>query len=305
MDLALAILPILLTLLTGYALVRFGMIPREHWPAIETLSFRLLIPVILLLIISNVDFSAASMGPFALLLISVVSLAGAGVLGLRLLPQTLLPNPAFTTLFQTTTRWNGFVGLAAAELFLGAEGVGLIALAMAVLVAPLNVVNVAILAGFGPGKASVKKIALGIVKNPLVQGGALGLALNLGGIAIPKPIDDTLELIGRAGLGVGILAIGAGISFRRLLVPQLRIIIGVLLRPGLTVGLLLLLAPLFSLTAEQTLAGIFVFGVSCATNGYVVARQMGGDADLYADVMTWQTLLSMLVLPGMAIWLLP
>ncbi len=281
------------------------MIPREHWPAIETLSFRLLIPVILLRIISQVDFGAASVGPFALVLVSTVSVAGALVLALRLLPQSLLPNPSFTTLFQTTSRWNGFVGLAAAELFLGPEGVGLIALAMAVLVAPLNVVNVSVLAGFGPGKASAKKIALGIVKNPLVQGGALGLFLNFAGVALPKPIDDTLELIGRAGLGVGILAIGAGISFRRLLLPHWRTIVGVILRPGLTSGLLLLFAPLFGLSAEQTLAGIFVFGVSCATNGYVVARQMGGDADLYADVMTWQTVLSILLLPAMAVWLLP
>lgn len=305
MELALAILPILLTLMTGYALVKTGMIPREHWPAIETLSFRLLIPVILLRIISRVDFSAASVGSFALALVGTVSLAGLAVLALRLLPQRVLPNPPFTTLFQSTTRWNGFVGLAAAELFLGPEGVALIALAMAVLVAPLNVVNVSVLAGFGPGKASVRKVALGIAKNPLVQGGALGLLINASGLVLPKPIDDTLELIGRAGLGVGILAIGAGISLKRLLLPHWRTILGVALRPGLTVGTFLLLAPAFGLSPEETLAGIFVFGVSCATNGYVVARQMGGDADLYADVMTWQTVLSLILLPAMAIWLLP
>ncbi|WP_424942276.1 AEC family transporter [Aliiroseovarius crassostreae] len=305
MDLALAILPILLTLMTGYVLVQTGTIPRAHWPAIETLSFRLLIPAILLRIISQVDFSAASVGPFALALMCTVSVAGGVVLALRLLPQRLLPNPSFTTLFQSTTRWNGFVGLAAAELFLGPEGVALIALAMAVLVAPLNVVNVSVLAAFGPGKASARKIALDIAKNPLVQGGALGLLINLSGLALPKPIDDTLELIGRAGLGVGILAIGAGISLKRLLLPHWRTLLGVMLRPGLTAGVFLVLAPIFSLTPEETLAGIFVFGVSCATNGYVVARQMGGDADLYADVMTWQTVLSLILLPATAIWLLP
>ncbi|MDA5093376.1 AEC family transporter [Aliiroseovarius sp. KMU-50] len=304
MDLALAILPILLTLLTGYGLVATGMIPKEHWPAIETLSFRLLIPVILLRIISKVDFGAASVGPFALTLISTVSLAALAVLGLRLLSQSALPNPGFTTLFQTTTRWNGFVGLAAAELFLGVEGTALIALAMAVLVAPLNVVNVAVLSSFGPNKVSAGRVALNILKNPLVQGGALGLALNLGGVALPKPIDDTLELIGRAGLGVGILAIGAGISFKRLLLPHWHTILGFALRPGLICMIFLAIAPIFALTPEQMLAGIFVFGVSCATNGYVVARQMGGDADLYADVMTWQTVLSLVFLPAMAIWLL-
>ncbi len=305
MDLALAILPILLTLLTGYLLVAAKMIPKADWPAIETLSFRLLIPVILLRLISQVDFDGVGVGPFALTLGVTVAGISAVALALRLLPKHVLPNPPFTTLFQSTSRWNGFVGLAAAELFLGPEGTALIALAMAVLVAPLNVVNVTVLAGFGPGVTSAKRIIMGIVKNPLVQGGALGLLINLSGFDIPKPIDDTLELIGRAALGVGILAIGAGISLRRLLLPHWRTLLGLLLRPGLSSGLLLLIAPIFGLTPEQTLAGIFVFGVPAATNGYVVARQMGGDADLYADVMTWQTLLSLIWLPVAAIWLLP
>ncbi|MEZ5912796.1 MAG: hypothetical protein R3D84_11700 [Paracoccaceae bacterium] len=34
-----------------------------------------------------------------------------------------------------------------------------------------------------------------------------------------------------------------------------------------------------------------------ATNGYVVAREMGGDADLYADILVWQTVLALLSLP--------
>lgn len=305
MDLALAILPILLTLATGYILVVTRVLPKADWHGIETLSFRLLIPVVLLRAISQADFSGANLGAFAAALVGSVSLAALVVMMFRLLPQHRLPNPAFTTLFQSTTRWNGFVGLAAAELFLGAGGTALIALAMALLVAPLNIVNVTVLAAFGPGKTSVLKIVLGVVKNPLVQGGVLGLLLNFGGVEIPKPIDDTLELIGRAGLGVGILAIGAGISLRRLLLPHWRTLLGVALRPGLITGIFLLLAPWLGLTAEQTLAGFFVFGVSCATNGYVVARQMGGDADLYADVMTWQTVLSLILLPAMAIWLLP
>lgn len=305
MDLALAILPILLTLLTGYVLVAAKMIPKADWPAIETLSFRLLIPVILLRLISKVDFAGAGVGPFVLTLVATVAGISAVAFALRLLPKHVLPNPSFTTLFQSTSRWNGFVGLAAAELFLGPEGTALIALAMAVLVAPLNIVNVSILSAFGPSEASAKKVLLGIVKNPLVQGGVLGLVINFTGSEIPKPIDDTLELIGRAALGVGILAIGAGISLRRLLLPHWRTMLGLILRPGLSSALLLLIAPMFALTPEQTLAGIFVLGVPAATNGYVVARQMGGDADLYADVMTWQTILSLIWLPVAAIWLLP
>ncbi|WP_371168498.1 AEC family transporter [Aliiroseovarius sp. 2305UL8-7] len=305
MELALSILPILLTLAVGYLLVLTRILPSADWPAIETLSFRLLIPVILLRLIAQVDLSSGAIGPFVITLCTVCALAALVAFGLRLIPQSKLSDPSFTTLFQTTTRVNGFVALAGAELFLGTQGAALIAVAMAVLIAPINVVNILLLTAFGPQKASVRGIAVSLVKNPLIQATILALAINLLGIHIPKPIDDTLELIGRAALGVGILAIGAGISLRRLLVPRWQVLLGVILRPGLTLGLLVVIAPVFGLTPQQTLAACFVFGVACATNGYVVARQMGGDAELYADIMTWQTVISLIVLPAMAIWLLP
>ena len=305
MQLAWTILPIFLTLATGYLLVATRVLPKADWPAIETLSFRVLIPVILLRLISQVDFTTGSIGPFAVTLLCVAGLAALSVFLLRPLLRGVVADPAFTTLFQTTTRLNGFVGLAAAELFLGVQGTALMALAMALLIAPINIVNVLVLTAYGPQSASWRGIGMSLLKNPLIQASVLALVLNFSGIAIPKPIEDTLELIGRGALGIGILAIGAGISLKRLFLPRWQVVLGLLLRPGLTLGLLVLIAPIFGLSADQTLAACFVFGVACATNGYVVARQMGGDAELYADIMTWQTLASLVVLPAMAIWLLP
>ena len=305
MELALAIMPIVLVLVTGYGLVATKILPTAQWPAIEALSFRLLIPVILLRIIATATFDVTRVGSFALALALTVSLLAALTLCARMLSHDTLGNPSFSTLFQTTTRWNGFVGLAAAELFLGAQGLALIGLAMAILVAPLNILNVLIVSVYGTAKTSVKKVAIGIATNPLILAGLLGLAINLTGQTNPKPIDDTLELIGRAALGVGLLAIGAGISLRRLMRPDWRTLLGVALRPGLSIVVYLTVATTLGLSPEETLAGIFVFGVPAATAGYVVARQMGGNAELYADVMTWQTVLSLILLPAMAIYLLP
>jgi predicted permease len=40
-----------------------------------------------------------------------------------------------------------------------------------------------------------------------------------------------------------------------------------------------------------------VLSVPAASNGYIVAKQMGGNAELYADILSWQTILSMFALP--------
>jgi predicted permease len=57
------------------------------------------------------------------------------------------------------------------------------------------------------------------------------------------------------------------------------------------------LANVFGLSSTETLAGLLVTAVPAASNGYVVARTMGGDTELYADILVYQTLLSMAAIP--------
>ena len=54
----------------------------------------------------------------------------------------------------------------------------------------------------------------------------------------------------------------------------------------------------FGVTGEQLLYLTLCGAVPTAMNGYVLARQMGGDAELYATVTTQQTLLSFLTIPA-------
>ena len=53
----------------------------------------------------------------------------------------------------------------------------------------------------------------------------------------------------------------------------------------------------FGLEQKEVLIGIIVLVGPAASNGYILAKKMGGDADFYADILAWQTILSMLMLP--------
>jgi malonate transporter len=63
--------------------------------------------------------------------------------------------PSYTSVFQTSSRWNAFIALAIAEKISGPEGLALVALVMAVIVIPLNLINVAMLVWFGTGARSL------------------------------------------------------------------------------------------------------------------------------------------------------
>lgn len=305
MDLALLVLPVFLTILCGYGLAVSGGLPADQWTGVEVMSFRLLIPAVLIGAIAESDLEMSRFGPLIAMLVLTLVILGVLMFLLRLiLPQSRMDDASFTTLFQSATRWNGFIGLALAEQIAGQEGILLIAVVMAFLIPLINIVNIIMLSVYGPGQFSLKTMLMTIVTNPLVQACAIGLTLSVSGLSIPGPIAQSLDFIGRAALGVGLLAVGAGITFRRLLRVGPLVVLGLILRPLLAPAIFILLGSWVGLVPLQLLIGAMVMAVPAAANGYIIARRMGGNAGLYADIMTWQAIAGMLVLPGL-LYLLP
>lgn len=303
MSLALSVLPLLLIIASGYALAKSAIIPRSSWAAIETLSFRGLIPATLILAIARSDLSIERFGGFGIALVGTLAIVALLALALRVLPHSTLDNAGFTSLFQGSIRWNAFVALAAAEQFL-TGGIAIMAVAIAILIPLINVTCIVVLAWFGPSKASLFKVLNTLARNPLVQACVIGLSLNMTGVSLPVPVTDALDMIGRGALGVGLMAVGAGISLRRLQRLDWRVCFGALMRPLLASSIFVAMGVFLGLPEAQVFAGVLVFAAPAAANGYIVAKQMGGDADLYADIMTWQVVLSLMVLPFWAHFLL-
>lgn len=301
MPLALSVLPIILTVTVGYIVVISGILPRDRWEGTNTLNFNILIPATLVHAIATADLSHLTSVAWITALLVTLGIVSGVTIALRfVINPEIFPNPAFTTLFQTTTRWNAFIALAAAQQFIGTNGIALLALGMTILIPTINVANIAVLVFFGTARASPAQVALSIVRNPLVIGCAAGLFINLTGLKLPDPAMAALELISRAALGMGLLAVGAGVALTRLLAWSWKVWAGVFLRLCLGPGVFIVLAVVLGLDVSETLAGVLIFAVPAAANGYIVAQRMGGDADLYADILTWQIFLSLALMPAWA-----
>jgi len=75
-----------------------------------------------------------------------------------------------------------------------------------------------------------------------------------------------------------------------------------ILRLIITPVLAFALSFMFNVTGMQLVIMIVAAAVPTAVNGYVLARTMGGDAELYAATMTAQAIASFFTLP-IIIWL--
>lgn len=290
-----AVLPVALIVLIGYFARRSAIVPASAWPGVEIFCYRVLFPAVMMISVYRADLTWARVGPFGMALMATTGLGACLVFALKFALR--LPNPRFTTMFQTVTRWNAFVGMALATGLLGSKGIGLISVGMAFLIPIINVVNVSIMAIWGSGRAHPLIIIKSILGNPLIQGCMAGLVLNLGAIALPAPAAEAINMIGSAAIAVSLLIVGAGIQIDRLLSLSPELILAVTSRLLLMPVIFWMIASYLGLSHDLMIAGILVTAAPTAANGYIVARQMGGDADLYADILTWQTVLAVITIP--------
>jgi predicted permease len=205
---------------------------------------------------------------------------------------------AFTSVFQGATRWQTSVALAVAATLFGDAGLALGAVGVVAMTPLLNVMNVWVLARYAtPDAPGWRRVALAIAKNPFILGCAVGLLINVTRIPIPQPAYDAATALGRVGLFLGVLTVGAGLRLGAL--APLRTVTWV------TAALKLVVMPAtaIGLGAALGMRGTNLAVIACCasvpstSSAYVLARQMGGDAPLMAEIITVQTLLAVVTMP--------
>ncbi len=294
-----AIAPIFLIIAIGYVLYRTRIVGEEVWSAIEHICFYLLLPFLIIRTLSRANLGGVPIVDFTLVL--VVAIFGMSLL--LILIHTALRSrypqggPSFTSLFQGITRFHGFVALAIIGPLYGDEGVTLAAIALAIMVPMLNMLSVIVLSVYGSGNSDpdFKQVLLRILKNPLIIACVTGLVLNWTGV--PDVIFDTIIIIGNGGLGLALLAVGAGLRIGQAADQKLLIATGVFTRLiGMPV-IIIVMAWLIGLEGLPRTVAIIAGAVPTAASSYVMARKMGGNAELMSNIMTFQVIAAVFTLP--------
>jgi len=295
-----ALVPVFLLIATGFALRRWLIQEDAHWIGLERILYYVMFPSLLVESLSRADLSKVPVLAVGGTLLAAVLLMTGLCLALRplLARQLGIGGPAFTSLFQGATRWQTFVALAVAGNLYGDLGLALASVAMVAMIPVLNALAVWSLARYAtPTRPDWRSVALVIVQNPFIWACGIGLALNPLAAWIPGPAHAFVDALGRSSLALGLLIVGAGLG------------IGELMRPNATMflacALKLVVMPAIAITigAALGLSGTNLSVVACcasvpaSSNSYVLARQMGGDAPLMAQILTFQTALAAVTMP--------
>ena len=296
--------PIVLMVAIGYILKRIGMLDAGVAKVLNKLVFRVFLPCMLFLnmykieSLSNVDFSFVWYT-----IIATVVLFAAAIASVYFFTKE---NPKRGALLQSVFRANyALVGIPLATSLFGTEGAIAATVLSAFIVPIFNSLAVVGLSIFSSDKKpSVKKILIGIAKNPLIQSIALGfLALGIRAIFVKcnisfrltdiEPVYKTLNNLSSVATPLALLVLGA--QFELSAIPQLKkhIIFGVLARN--------FIVPLLGLGGAYLIGGfsgahfatfVAVFCTPVAVSSVPMAQEMDADVSLAGQLVIFSTLFS-------------
>lgn len=289
--------PVFLLILLGWIAKRARLISDTVWEPAEAATYYVFFPALLLESTATASLAGLPVVPLIGALIGAI-LAVAGIVRL-LKPYLGVNGPAYTSVLQGAVRPNTYVAIGIVLALFGQSGIAVLSVALAFVIPVVNTLSVIALVqnGSSGAEAGWGRTLSQIARNPLIVSILAGALLNWSGVGLPPVLGPLLHILGQAALPIGLLAVGAGLDL-----DAARAQAGTV---WLTSGIKLLLLPF--VTAAACLAfGIdglalsvsVVYGCApCSATSYVMARQMGGDPELMAGIITATTLGAAVAVP--------
>lgn len=288
--------PLILLTVIGFFIKKINLLSDAFYPAAEKFVFRVALPCSLFLSVSKADPGSS----FSVSLITfcvIGTIVSALVIGA--VTVIFIKNNAERGAFiQGGYRSNfALLGSALADRLFPLSGLAAASALMPFSIPLFNVIAVAIFSIFGPSEKKqsitgiIKKTLIGIVTNPLIIGIALAVPFMISGAELPGIATGTLQYVANIASPLALICIGAsiGAGFERAKLGKafLSALIKTAILPAaaVTVGILL------GFRNVELGMILILFGSPTAVSSYIMAKNMGSDAALAAQILLISTVM--------------
>lgn len=294
-DVFLLVLPVFLVIAIGHLLWRRDFLPDAFWPAAEKLAYFILMPAIIVRTLARGDLGEIDLGGTAGAVFALVGAVTVLMVATRLVVR--LPGPSFASMYQGAIRLNGFVGLSIILALFGEAGVARISVVIAVWVPLANLLSIyGFVRATGGRRAGPGQVILQILRNPLVMAVFIGVGANLAGLGPHIDRMPLLDLLGRAGLPLGLLTVGAGLDLASLRAAGGRVLWTTFVKLAVMPAAMTAICLALALDPTSTALMILFSALPTSATGHIPARQLGGDVPLMIGIITLQTALALITM---------
>ncbi len=278
------VFPLFLYMLTGYVIRKLGILETETFQSLNRMIFKIFIPIMLFINIYESDFTSAL--DISLLLYAMLAVIIFYLLLCLIVPRFVKTRPDASVMIQGIYRSNLVLfGITVGTNLYPNRDIGVIAALSAFVVPLYNILSVILFESFRGQKASFRRALKGIITNPLVIGGVLGILFSLSGIRIPAVFENTLAQMGEMASPFALICLGGMLSFKSMkhhkkklsVVMAGRLFIVPVI--GLSIGILMGYR-------DVALVGLLaVFASPTAVASGPMAQAMGGNGQLAGEII--------------------
>ncbi|BBB31156.1 AEC family transporter [Neptunomonas japonica] len=289
--------PIFFIVFMGVILKRTSLIDEAFVSTGSKLVFIITLPTLVFMSIARTDFQAV-FNPAQLSYVAAGTLIT--FIAIWLLAKQWIHKPEDLGVFiQGSFRSNyGIIGLAVSFNLFGQTGLAQASLLLALVIPLYNVLSIIVLSlpMKNSNALSLSGVIVEILKNPLIIAVLLALPFSYFGFSLPEVVDRTGRYFANLTLPLALLTIGATLNLKSLKHTSFQAF-------WATATKLLILPVVLTLGAwqagftDQDLVIMFVlFGCPTAAASFVMAKAMGGNAQLAANIILTTTIGSVFTL---------
>ena len=292
------LIPVFALIALGWAIARLKLFSESFWPELEKLTYYILFPALLIHRLANANFESLSLSDAAIPVITALAVTSLATFIWQFLFKADATD--FTSVYQGAIRFNTYLALASVNALTGDEGLIIAAVVIAILIPMINLLCVSVFQ-LMLHRQSSNPYWKTLATNPLILGCLIGIGLNLSQFELPLVVMEWLGMLGKTALPLGLIAVGVGIKVRQMGHHWLSLISAsafkfIAMPLGFLLGAILLDAN--SLITEVL---IIIAAQPTASSAYILARQLGGNTTLMANIISSQTLLAIFSIP---LWLI-
>jgi len=296
MNLLNILTPLYLLITLGYLLKKYQFPNPEFWPGIERMIYYILFPTLILVALMRAQIDFSLIGKIAIVTLIPTQLSG--LVQWFGFVSAQINNKTFSSMYQGAVRNNTAIALVVAAWLIPDKGLAIMAVIILIMIPVNNLSSILILLRYGEPDHQVNtQWWRGIISNPLIIACFVGLVFNLLGIRLHQALLDTADFLGRSALPFALLAVGAGLKFNSIFQKKFAILLSSFAKLLLTPLVTWLLCQLLGVESDVAKIAIIFSAMPTAVSSYILARQMGGDAETMAQIITFQTVMSALTLP--------
>ena len=286
-----AIIPMFSMLVLGVMVKKLKLLNDSELTSLNSMIFKALFPILMFANIYGTKIEEAF--NFSLIVYAVSAILIVYVITTLVVLKIEKSNAKRGAMIQAIYRSNFvLIGLPIAVNLVGDGNVGTTAIMVAIIVPLYNVLAVLTLECYRGGKVSFKKIVLGIIKNPLILGSLVGIAVMLLKIQLPSVVEKTVSQISAAATPMALIVLGASFNIKSVEEGIKDLSICVIGRLIIVPAVILSIAALIGIRDIAFITLIGIFASPCAVSSYTMAQQMDSDADLAGNTVIFTSALA-------------